>query len=349
MLPAGLVTGADIRGTVRDASGLVLYDATVVATSLETGITRQARTDREGRYAIMALPPGSYRISAALAVRHQTRNDVAILLGQMVSVDFELAPTARESVVVVPTTPITEVGRTGVSTVIERNQIDSLPINGRTFISFAALTPGVSPTERAIPVAETSGLSFVGQRSRDNNILVDGLDNNDRILGSALASLSQEACASSGPSPPRLAEFGNAVGGVVNIVTKSGTNKHKGELFLFHRNEHLNAKDYLNNSIRSGTRLTAPGAMRHYQWGGTVGGPIRTDRTFYFLSLERLDVEASNFVNIDANAALMLKRAAFLLRSATCPSNSTPRRPLANCPTSGRPAARSRCRATTPP
>ena len=242
----GLVTGADIRGTVRDASGLVLYDATVVATSLETGITRQARTDREGRYTIMALPPGSYRLSAALPpFATQTRNDVAILLGQMVSVDFELPPTARESVVVVPTTPITEVGRTGVASVIERNQIDSLPINGRNFISFAALTPGVSPTERAIPGAETSGLSFVGQRSRDNNLLVDGLDNNDRILGSALASLSQEAVREFQVlTTAYSAEFGNAVGGVVNIVTKSGTNKRKGELFLFHRNEHLNAKDY---------------------------------------------------------------------------------------------------------
>ena len=112
----GLVTGVDIRGTVRDASGLELHDATVVATSLETGITRQARTDREGRYAIMALPPGSYRISAAFpAFATQIRNDVAILLGQVLSVDFELPPTARESIVVMPTTPLAEVGRTGVS------------------------------------------------------------------------------------------------------------------------------------------------------------------------------------------------------------------------------------------
>ena len=310
----GLVTGADIRGTVRDASGLVLYDATVVATSLETGITRQARTDREGRYTIMALPPGSYRLSAALPpFATQIRNDVAILLGQMVSVDFELPPTARESVVVVPTTPITEVGRTGVASVIERNQIDSLPINGRNFISFAALTPGVSPTERAIPGAETSGLSFVGQRSRDNNLLVDGLDNNDRILGSALASLSQEAVREFQVlTTAYSAEFGNAVGGVVNIVTKSGTNKRKGELFLFHRNEHLNAKDYFEQFDAFGDAIDrAKAPYRHYQWGGTVGGPLKTDRTFYFLSLERLDVEASNFVNIDANAALMLEASGF--------------------------------------
>src|SRR5262245_25207750 len=153
----GLITGADIRGTVRDASGAVLQTATVVATSLDTGLTRNARTDLEGRYAIMALPPGSYRVSAAFpAFATQVRNEIAVLLGQVVSVDFDLTPAISESIVVVPTTALAEVGRTGVSAVIEGDQINALPINGRNFISFAALTPGVSPTELALPGAETS-------------------------------------------------------------------------------------------------------------------------------------------------------------------------------------------------
>ena len=181
----GLVTGADLRGTVRDASGVTLPEATVVATSLETGNTRVARTDREGRFAIMALPPGFYPVAASFPAfaSTQVRNDLAVLLGQVVLVDFDLPPTARESIVVMPTTPVAEVDRTGVSTVIERHQIDALPIIGRNFISFAALTPGVTQTETAIPGAETSGLAFTGQRSRDNNIMVDGLDNNDRNPG----------------------------------------------------------------------------------------------------------------------------------------------------------------------
>ena len=171
----------------------------------------------------------------------------------------------------------------------------------------------MTPTEPAIPGAETSGLSFVGQRSRDNNLLVDGLDNNDRILGSALASLSQEAVREFQVlTTAYSAEFGNAVGGVVNIVTKSGTNRRKGELFLFHRNEHLNAKDYFERFDPFGDAIDRDKApYRHYQWGGTVGGPIRPDRMFYFLALERLEVEASNFVNIDANAAAMLEAGGF--------------------------------------
>jgi hypothetical protein len=310
----GLVTGADIRGTVRDASGVVMYDASVVATNVETGISRPARTDRDGRYTLTGLPPGSYRVSAAYAsFATQVRNDVALLLGQVLSLDFSLPPAAQEVIVVLPATPLLEVDRTGVSTVIEGNQIDSLPINGRNFISFAALTPGVVQTEQAVPGAETSGLSFTGQRSRDNNLMVDGLDNNDRILGSALASLSQESVREFQVlTTAYSAEFGNAVGGVVNIVTKSGTNTRRGDLFLFHRNEHLNARDYFERFDVFGTEIDQQKApYRQYQWGGTLGGPLQTDRTFYFVSLERLDVEANNFVNIDTNAAALLSARGF--------------------------------------
>ena len=310
----GLVTGADIRGTVRDASGVVMYDASVVATNVETGISRPARTDRDGRYTLTGLPPGSYRVSAAyMSFATQVRNDVALLLGQVVSLDFSLPPAAQELIVVLPGTPLLEVDRTGVSTVIKGNQIDSLPINGRNFISFAALTPGVVQTERAVPGAETSGLSFTGQRSQDNNLMVDGLDNNDRILGSALASLSQESVREFQVlTTAYSAEFGNAVGGVVNIVTKSGTNTRRGDLFLFHRNEHLNAKDYFECFDVFGNEIDRQKApYRQYQWGGTLGGPLQTDRTFYFVSFERLDVEANNFVNIDANAAALLTAGGF--------------------------------------
>jgi hypothetical protein len=322
----GLVTGADLRGTVRDASGVALPEATVVATSPETGITRVARTDREGRYAIMALPPGSYRVSAAFpAFATQMRSDVPVLLGQVVLVDFDLPPTARESIVVMPTTPVAEVDRTGVSTVIEQHQIDALPIIGRNFISFAALTPGVTPTEPAIPGAETSGLSFTGQRSRDNNIMVDGLDNNDRNLGSAQASLGQEAVREFQVlTTAYSAEFGNAAGGVVNIVTKSGTNTRKGGLFFFHRNEHLNAKDHFERFDPFGTRIERVKApYRQYQWGGILGGPIRADRTFYFASLERLSIEASNFVNIDTDAAALLESTGFPVALGNVPYNVT--------------------------
>ena len=309
-----LVAGADIRGTVRDASGQLLNDASVVTTGVETGLSRSTQTDPDGRYLVTGLPPGTYRISATLtSLRPQVRDEVVVLLGQTVSVDFVLLPTASEEVLVTPGTPAVEVNRTGVSAVIQREQIDGLPINGRNFMSFAALTPGVVLTEQARPGAETSGLSFTGQRPDANNLMVDGADHNDRIQGGALTSLGQEAVREFQVlANSYAAEFGEAAGGVVNIVTRSGTNALTGDLFLFHRNEHLNSKDHFERFDIFDTpidRTKAP--YRQYQWGATAGGPLRRDRAFYFLALERLDIDASNFVNIDPVAAAMLSASGF--------------------------------------
>jgi carboxypeptidase family protein/TonB-dependent receptor-like protein len=309
-----LVTGADLRGTVRDATGMVVPDATVAAVSLDTGVSRITRTDSEGRYTIAALPPGRYRASAtAMPLGSRVRDEIALLLGQVVLVDFVLLPTIREQIIVEPLTPVMEVDRTGVSSVIVRHQIEDLPINGRNFMSFAALTPGVALTEQARPGAETSGLSFTGQRPDANNLMVDGADHNDRILGGALASVGQEAVREFQVlTNAYSAEFGQATGGVINIVTRSGSNARRGELFLFHRNEHLNARDHFEHVDIFGMPLERTKApYRQYQWGGTLGGPVLRDRTFYFLSFERLDIQASNFVNIEPAAAFVLNAAGF--------------------------------------
>ena len=304
------VTGADLRGVVRDSSGLVLQSAAIVATNLETGISRPAQTDSQGRYLIAALVPGSYRVAASAdGFATDVRDGVTVLLGQLVSIDFVLAlATLRTTVTVVPTAPVISADRTVVSSVIDRSQIETLPSNGRNFIDFAALLPGVVRTGLAGPGAETSGLSFAGQRPRANNLMVDGLDDNDRILGGSQASVSQEAVREFQVlTSSYSAEFGQATGGVVNIVTKSGTNERSGNVFVFHRNEHLNASDHFERFDvfeTSTDRGKAP--YRQYQWGGTLGGPLRRDRTFYFLSLEKLDVRAHNFVNIDPAAAAVL-------------------------------------------
>jgi hypothetical protein len=309
-----LVAGAEMRGTVRDAAGQALDDASVVAISSDTGLSRSARTDGDGRYIITGMAPGPYRVSATFgSLRPQLRETIVVLLGQFVSVDFVLLPTATAELIVTPETAVVEVDRTGVSSVIQREQIDGLPINGRNFMSFAALTPGVTLTEQARPGAETSGLSFMGQRPDANNLMVDGADHNDRIQGGALASLSQDAVREFQVlANGYAAEFGEAAAGVVNIVTRSGTNRHLGDLFFFHRNEHLNAKDHFEQYDIFDTpidRTKAP--YRQYQWGATAGGPLQRDRAFYFLALERLDIDASNFVNIDSAAATVLSLGGF--------------------------------------
>ena len=198
--------------------------------------------------------------------------------------------------------PVVDPQKTVVSSVISREQIQHLPINGRSFIGFSLLAPAVvtdrTPQQGA---SGTSGLSFAGQRARSNNITVDGLDNNDSTIGSVRATFSQEAVREFQVlTNSYSAEFGKASGGVVNIVTKSGTNTMAGNLFFFLRDSALNSKDHFERFDPAGQpidREKAPYSQKQY--GGTLGGPIRRDRTFYFLSYERLDIAAHNFVTID--------------------------------------------------
>jgi len=310
------LTGADVRGTVKDESGAVLPGVSVTATNLETGLARTAVTDGEGGYVVPALPPGTYRISAELAsFATANREGVVLVLGQLATVDFVLYVSGgHEELTITAEGPIVDPSHTVLSTVVGQRQIDSLPINGRNFISFSIITPGVT-TDRTPEqgAAATSGLSFTGQRARSNNIMVDGLDNNDLVVGSVRATFSQEAVREFQVlTNSYSAEFGKASGGVVNIVTRSGTNDLHGNAFVFLRDDSLNAKDHFERFDVFGQpidRAKAPYKQRQY--GGTLGGPLRKDQTFFFLSVERLEIQANNFVTISDADAAVLNRAGF--------------------------------------
>ena len=297
------LTGADVRGTVKDESGAVLPGVSVTATNLETGLARTAVTDGEGGYVVPALPPGTYRISAELAsFATANREGVVLVLGQLATVDFVLYVSGgHEELTITAEGPIVDPSHTVLSTVVGQRQIDSLPINGRNFISFSIITPGVT-TDRTPEqgAAATSGLSFTGQRARSNNIMVDGLDNNDLVVGSVRATFSQEAVREFQVlTNSYSAEFGKASGGIVNIVTKSGTNDFHGNAFFYYRDKGLNAKSRFEKFDLFGNPIDRPKApFSQNQWGGTLGGPLRKDKTFFFFSAERVDVTASNFVNM---------------------------------------------------
>jgi len=189
------LTGADLRGTVRDPSAAAIPGATVTATAVDTNSSRTAVTDTSGRYFIGALPPGAYRITAEMqGFASQRREGVTLHLGQNLDLDFALPIGGRgEDVTVTEQVGIVDPRRTAVASVVGQQQIENLPINGRNFISFSVITPGVgldnTPQQGA---SATSGLSFTGQRARSNNIMVDGLDNNDPIVGSVRATRSEE-------------------------------------------------------------------------------------------------------------------------------------------------------------
>jgi Carboxypeptidase regulatory-like domain/TonB dependent receptor-like, beta-barrel len=302
-------TTADLTGNVFDQTNAALPGATVTATNTATNAVRITVTDGQGRFTIPALPPGTYAVTCELTGFTTERSEqVTLSLGEWRVLEFALRVAgATEQVSVSAQAPLVDIQNTAVSNVVSQDQIQSLPINGRNFISFSIITPGVTVDQTPQQGASaTSGLTFAGQRARSNNITVDGLDNNDITLGSVRATFSQEAVREFQViTNSYSAEFGKASGGVVNIVTKSGTNAMTGNLFGFFRDDGLNAKNYFEKFDPAGNALNQEKApYSHKQWGGTIGGPLVKNKTFYFASFERLDVEANNFVNIENTTAV---------------------------------------------
>jgi len=310
------ITGGDIQGTVFDPGGTPAGGASVTVTNVETNLVRIADTDAGGRYLFAALPPGRYRLNVTLLGFAEEKSAVITLaLGHAVGKDFRLRLTVgAETVTVVGTPPSLDARRTVVAFSVGQQQIDSLPTNGRNFVNFAALTPGVT-TDRTTTrgLIATSGLSFTGQPARSNSITVDGFDNNDVTTGGVRGLFSQEAVREFQVlTDSYSAEFGRASGGVVNIVTKSGTNDLHGNAFVYLRDKSLNAKDHFERFDVFGNPIDQPKAPFHqYQWGATLGGPLQRDKTFFFLSYEKTDQQASNLVTIDPLVAAGLARAGF--------------------------------------
>jgi hypothetical protein len=309
------MTGADLQGTVRDATGAMLAGTSITVTNLETHAARTSASDDTGHYVVAALPPGTYSVVAELpSFRAQQHDAVVLTLGQTFEVDFVLAASAGETITVTERAPSITSNHLEIGSVITQLQIQSLPTNGRNFIGFAALVPGVAPDHTPLQgAAATSGLSFAGQRGRSNNVTVDGLDNNDPVMGAVRATFSQEAVREFQVLVDSYsAEFGKASGGAVNIVTKSGTSAVHGSAFLFFRDKALNARNYFDkfDAFGNPVALEKP-PYRQAQWGGTVGGPVRKNGTYYFVSYEGTRITDSRLVTIDPVAAILLDAQGF--------------------------------------
>jgi hypothetical protein len=326
-VPAGAVqaraTGGDIKGHVADASGARLPSAAVTARNRATNIVRHAVADADGRFLLAALEPGEYDVRAehpgfSAAGREQVR----VQVGDVLEVTFVLQIARLEQTVTVEARqPLVNPSQTAVSTVIGRREIEGLPINGRRYIELAALAAGVTTGGPVDPAAETSGLSVLGQRPVANNLMVDGLDNNDRILGGPSANFSQEAIREfqvvTGSYP---AEFGNATGGIVNIVTRAGSNDVHGTAFLYYRDDALNARGYFEKYDPFGTAVNLPKTdFSQTQFGGSIGAPLRRDRTFVFAAYEKTPTRASNVVTIDAVTAATLRATGFPVETGLVP------------------------------
>ncbi len=288
----GGASNAQLNGAVHDESGGSVGKAAISLRELGTNRTYSAVSNDNGLYVIANLPPGRYELTTeAPGFARSTQTGIVLTVGQVATIDVLVkVASSAEKVVVTTETPPVEPSRTEVSQVISANQIQSLPISGRLFTDFALLTPGVTTgrtsLQSTITEAEVTRISFGGMRDLSNMVTVDGADTINTATGSQRSTPSQEAV-----SEFRVvnngfgAEQGRAMGGIVNIITKSGTNDFHGAVYDFIENSALNARTLLQPAA-AGTTPATPDTLRQNQFGGTLGGPIKKDKTFFFVNFE---------------------------------------------------------------
>lgn len=273
---------ATVIGVVTDAQGAVVPGAVITATNKNSGFVRATTSDAEGRYRLAALTPGSYEVSAELqGFSRALRDGLTFSLGSETVLNFSLQlGTLSEAVTVTAETPIVQTTTAAVETRLDRAAIDVLPIIGRSYTSLLRMAPGAQ---------SSNGTSFVGSRGRSNQWNIDGVDNSEDISGYSRQSLALDSVQEVQVLVSGFkAEYGQASGGVVNVVTRSGTNDLRGSGFLLFRDQSLMARSpYANRSLPAD-----PFQRIHY--GGWLGGPIKENRLHYFVNYEREDRDTNS-------------------------------------------------------
>ena len=289
-LGAQTVTSS-IQGHVYDTTGAAIPEASVTAVNAETGVSHKTSASATGDYQITLLPPGEYTVTVEKSGFQKSAKKVHLDLGAVGSVDFSLAVgQLTERVEVQDVGEVAEPTRTMVSSVIDEQKIQDLPVNGRQFIDFALLAPGVKIGDTTsgstdVIIEPVTKLSFAGQNIHYNFIAVDGADNISTASGVQKYTPSQEAVREFRViNSSYSTEFGRAVGGIVNIITKSGTNAVHGSVYEYFRNDKLDAGSILASSDPvTGKKLNR---LQQNQYGFTLGGPLVKNRTFLFGNYE---------------------------------------------------------------
>lgn len=275
------ITTSVIQGEVNDATGAILPGVTVDALNIGTNLAQSRVTDENGRFVFLQLPPGRYRVTFALAgMATIVQEDIVLTVGQALNLNPRMAVSTVQETVTVSGTAGVETSRTAAATTLNQMTVETTPILGRKFEDLLTLTPGVS----VVQGPDGDSITFAGQRGIFNNISLDGGDYNNGFFGEQVggqraaiditldAVQEFQVIATGAP-----AEFGRTAGGVVNVITKSGTNEPHGSLFYYQRLEGLTGE------LSDGTDLED---FHREQVGGTFGGPIRRDKIFFFGALE---------------------------------------------------------------
>ena len=296
-LQAQNISTAQLNGTVRDQTGALIPHATISIEDPSRGFSRSTASDAQGNYQLLLLPPGTYIVTASSPGFTTSVNQHIVLnIGDQAQLALTLSVgSSSQSVTVSSGADLIEAQRSSQSTTVDQVKIDNLPTNGRNYINFtltnSQIARDAAPAVGAIP---TSGLNFGGVRARSNSINVDGADAGDYVSGGTRSTVSQDAVQEFQIITNGFAaEYGRASGGVVNIVTKSGTNATHASAFGFLRNRYIQATNPFSTVYQP--------AYTRVQAGFTVGGAIIPDKTFYFFSTEITRRQETGFSDIGAD------------------------------------------------
>jgi outer membrane receptor for ferrienterochelin and colicin len=277
------ITTSVIQGTVADQTGAVVPGADVELKNLDTNLARSFSTDADGRFVFLQIQPGRYSLTVKkTGYAKLVQENLSVTIGQTVSLNLAMKVSAVEETVTITSTPTIDVAKTESSSTLNEIAIKNTPVLGRKFEDLLTLTPGVSITQGP----DGDEINFAGQRGVFNNISLDGGDYNNGFFGEqvggqrAAIDISMEAIKEFQViATGATAEFGRSAGGMVNVITKSGTNQVHGSLFHFQRLEKLTSNTSDGKPLKD---------FHREQFGGTIGGPIVKEKAFYFGSYEQI-------------------------------------------------------------
>ncbi len=293
---AAQVQTSELHVIVKDAKGAVVRDAQVTAADADKGISRSQNTNADGIAILLSLPPGMYSVTIqAPGFAKLIQSSVRLTIGQVGELSVALSvAAASETVTVSSEAELVETQQTATTATIDQERIENLPINGRNYVNFALTNSQLSrDTTPSIGAAPTSGLNIGGQRGRSNLINIDGTNAVDNSVNGIRSTVSQEAVQEFQIlTNGYAAEYGQAAAGVINIISKSGSNEFHGSAFGFLRNRYIQATNPFSN-------VDQP-AYTRAQYGLTAGGPIKKNRTYWFFAYEGTDRHETGFSTIGA-------------------------------------------------
>ncbi len=293
-------TNGEITGRVLDAAGAAVPGATITARNEGTGLVRTAASGSTGDYTLTSLPAGSYTVSAEITgFKKAVRKAIEVNVGARLTLGFDLAVgEMSEAVEVTAEVPLVETTKSDLSGVVSSKEIASLPMLNRTFAGLSIIMPEARPLGNFDPTKTRIGnFAMSGGDGRQLDVNVDGGDNKDNVVGSLIQNFAYESIQEFQVQQHRwTAESGRSVGGVVNVVSKSGSNQLRGSLFGSYRSDGTRTSDFFEKQREAADPNFQKAEFERTEYGGSLGGPIIKDKLFFFGALEKFSETSNNVV-----------------------------------------------------